>query len=134
NCAVLTELLPSGARVVDVGAGAGLPGLVLAVRRPDLSIDLVESLHRRVDFLTEAVAVLGLGAVRIVHGRAEDRATLDAVGDARWVTARAVAPLDRLARWCLPLLRPGGTLLAIKGGTADQELLAHRTAVLHAGG
>jgi 16S rRNA (guanine527-N7)-methyltransferase len=135
NCAVVTELLPPRARVVDVGTGAGLPGLVFAIRRPDLQVDLVESLHRRVDFLTEIVAQLGLGdSVRVVHGRAEDPAVVASVGDSEWVTARAVAPLDRLVRWCLPLLRPGGRLLAVKGASADTELTEHETAVRRQGG
>ncbi|MGH3628853.1 MAG: 16S rRNA (guanine(527)-N(7))-methyltransferase RsmG [Sciscionella sp.] len=135
NCAALTELLPLNARVVDVGSGAGLPGLVLAIRRPDLRIDLVDSLQRRTNFLSEAVVALGLeGEVRVIHGRAEDRTVLDLVGSALWVTARAVAPLDRLVAWCLPLLAPGGRLLAIKGRSATQELAAHRDAVRRAGG
>lgn len=135
NCAALTDLLPVGARIVDVGSGAGLPGLVLAIRRPDLRVDLVESLRRRTDFLCEVVAELGLsGAVRVVHGRAEERAVIDAVGSAQWVTARAVAPIDRLVRWCLPLLAPGGRLLAMKGRSADRELTEQGAAVRRAGG
>ncbi|SDI83610.1 16S rRNA m(7)G-527 methyltransferase [Frankineae bacterium MT45] len=135
NCAVLTELLPEQARVVDIGSGAGLPGLVLACRRPDLRVDLVESLQRRVDFLAEAVELLDLAAtVRVVHGRAEDPPVVAAVGSAQWVTARAVAPLDRLVRWCLPLLDVGGSLLAMKGESAEQELAEHRTSIKSLGG
>jgi 16S rRNA (guanine527-N7)-methyltransferase len=135
NCAVVSDLLPAGARVVDVGSGAGLPGLVLAVRRPDLRVDLVESLKRRTEFLAEAVATLGLaGQVRVVHGRAEDAAVIEAVGGSAWVTARAVAPLDRLVRWCLPLLSPSGQLLAMKGSSAAEELATHRDSVRRAGG
>jgi 16S rRNA (guanine527-N7)-methyltransferase len=135
NCAVLTELLPDGARVVDVGTGPGLPGLVLACRRADLRVDLVESMQRRIDFLREAVDELGLEAsVRVIHGRAEDPEVIGRVGAASWVTARAVAPLDRLVRWCLPLLRPGGTLLALKGASAIDEVTQHRTAVSRLGG
>jgi 16S rRNA (guanine527-N7)-methyltransferase len=125
NCAVLTDLVPDGARVVDVGSGAGLPGVAMACRRPDLRIDLVESLARRVAFLTEVVAGLGLDeTVRVIHGRAEDRAVRSVVGDATWVTARAVAPLDRLVTWCVPLLRSRGTLLAMKGAQAEAEVEA----------
>ncbi|MDT4996273.1 MAG: rRNA (guanine527-N7)-methyltransferase [Pseudonocardiales bacterium] len=130
NCAALTDLLPTGARVVDVGSGAGLPGVVLAIRRPDLRVDLVEPMARRTDFLDATLADLGLeGAVRVVRGRAEDPEVLARVGNAEWVTARAVAPLDRLARWCLPILAPGGTLLAIKGRTAAAELATHQRAL-----
>jgi 16S rRNA (guanine527-N7)-methyltransferase len=135
NCAVLTDLLPLNARVVDVGSGAGLPGLALACRRPDLSIDLVESLQRRARFLTETVSALGFGdRVRVVRGRAEDPEVVEAVGAARWVTARAVAALDRLAGWCLPLLESGGTLLAIKGERAATEILEFSSAVRRLGG
>lgn len=122
NCAVVTDLLPRGARVVDVGSGAGLPGIPMAVRRPDLSVELVESLARRTDFLTDAVAALGIqNQVQVIRGRAEDRSVVAAAGGAAWVTARAVAPLDRLVRWCLPLLAEGGSLLAIKGERAVAE-------------
>lgn len=135
NCAALTPLLPAGARVVDVGSGAGLPGLVLAVRRPDLYVDLVESLRRRTDFLGEVVDELGLGErVRVVRGRVEDPEVVAAVGDADWVTARAVAPLDRLVAWCLPLLRPGGSLLALKGERAKDELAEHASTIRRHGG
>jgi 16S rRNA (guanine527-N7)-methyltransferase len=123
NCAVVTELVAPGARVVDVGSGAGLPGLAMACRRGDLRVDLVESLARRVVFLREVVGALGLDeTVHVVHGRAEDPKVREAVGETGWVTARAVAPLERLVRWCVPLLRPGGTLLAIKGEQADTEV------------
>jgi 16S rRNA (guanine527-N7)-methyltransferase len=115
NCAVMSEMIPIGASVTDVGSGAGLPGIVLAVARPDLTITLVEPLARRTAFLSEAVTALGLDAtVTIVRGRAEDLAGgPPAAADV--VTARAVAPLDRLAGWCLPLAAVGGRLLALKG-------------------
>jgi 16S rRNA (guanine527-N7)-methyltransferase len=135
NCAVVANLLPRAARVVDVGSGAGLPGLVLAIRRPDLRVDLVEPLQRRVTFLAEAVERLGLGdTVRVVRGRAEEPATRATVGAAEWVCARAVAPLDRLVRWCLPVLQPGGWLLAMKGATAATEVCEHRSAIQALGG
>lgn len=135
NCAVVGELVPDGARIVDVGSGAGLPGIALACRRPDLRVDLVESLARRVAFLHEAVDALGLAdQMRVVHGRAEDREVLDLIRSAPWVTARAVAPLDRLVRWCLPVLEPGGTLLAIKGARAEPEMQAHEAAISRLGG
>ena len=122
----MAELVPSGARVVDVGSGAGLPGLVLACARSDLSVQLVEPLERRVRFLTNTVERLGLQQqVQILRGRADDAAVLKIAGRADWVTARAVAPMDRLVRWCLPLLTSGGTLLAIKGERAPEELAEH---------
>ncbi len=113
NCAVLEPLIPADAAgLCDVGSGAGLPGLVLAALRPDLAVTVLEPLLRRTTFLTEAVDALGLTRVEVLRGRAEDWA-----GRRTWpvVTARAVAPLDRLAGWCLPLLTPGGLLLALKG-------------------
>jgi 16S rRNA (guanine527-N7)-methyltransferase len=135
NCAVVGELLPRAARVVDIGSGAGLPGIVLACARPDLRIDLVEPMARRVTFLEEAVAALALaGRVSVVRGRAEQRAVIRRVAPVAWVTARAVAPLDRLAAWCLPLLKPGGHLLALKGRRGAEELDEHRDAVSRLGG
>lgn len=121
NCAVVAPAVPPGATLADVGSGAGLPGLVLAIARPDLSVRLVEPLLRRATFLSEAAATLDLTNVEIVRARAEDlsgRWTVDVV------TARAVAPLDRLVRWCLPLVRPGGEVLALKGARAQEELAA----------
>ena len=134
NCAVVAELLPIDAHVVDVGSGAGLPGLALACLRPDLSLDLVDSMQRRTAFLTEAVALLDLAdRVRVVTGRAEDREVVRLVGSAGWVTARAVAPLDRLGRWCLPLLAATGTLLALKGDRAAAEVAQHGAALRRLG-
>lgn len=121
NCAAVAPGLPEGARVADLGSGAGLPGLVVAIARPDLRVTLIEPLLRRATFLSEAVAALGLGNVVVLRARAEEPA---AGGGYDVVLARAVAPLDRLARWALPLLRPGGTLLALKGSTAADELEA----------
>ena len=135
NSAALAELLPVGARLVDVGSGAGLPGLALACARSDLRIDLVDTLSRRTVFLEEAVTSLGLqDRVRVVTGRAEDVTVRAEVGAAQWVTARAVAPLDRLVRWCLPLLESGGVLLAIKGRQAEAEVATHARAIHRAGG
>jgi 16S rRNA (guanine527-N7)-methyltransferase len=134
NSAVLTDLVPVGARVVDVGSGAGLPGVPMAIRRPDLAVDLVEPMQRRVDFLTETVDGLGLaGAIRVIRGRADDAAVVNVAGNSDWVVARAVAPLDRLVRWCLPLLAPGGRLLALKGRTAVDEVAEHRAAMRRCG-
>lgn len=122
NCAVLTDLLPDGASVVDVGAGAGLPGITLALRRPDLSVTLVEPLLRRVTWLQTVVDDLGLEQVQIRRARAEE---LAGELSAPFVTARAVAALDQLVRWGAPLLAPGGEILAIKGRSAADELAEH---------
>jgi 16S rRNA (guanine527-N7)-methyltransferase len=124
NSAAIASLVPVGARVVDVGSGAGLPGIPLALVRPDLTVTLLEPLARRVAFLTECVRRLGLERVTVVRGRAEEGPIRRQLGGADVVTARAVAPLDKLAGWCLPLLRPGGLLLAMKGSTAAAELAA----------
>ena len=134
NCAVMSEMIPLGASVVDVGSGAGLPGIVLAVARPDLIITLVEPLARRTAFLSEAVTALGLDAtVTVVRGRAEEIAGgPPAAADV--VTARAVAPLDRLAGWCLPLAAVGGRLLALKGASAADEVAEHHEAITRLGG
>jgi 16S rRNA (guanine527-N7)-methyltransferase len=119
NCVAVAELIPDRSRVVDVGSGAGLPGLVLAIARPDLRVTLIEPLLRRTVFLTETVEALALPNVEVLRGRAEDwagRMSADVV------TARAVAPLERLISWCLPLARPGGVMLALKGDSAASEL------------
>jgi 16S rRNA (guanine527-N7)-methyltransferase len=131
NCAFLGELIEPGSAVLDVGSGAGLPGIVLAIARPDLSLVLVEPLARRCDFLVEAVDALGLGGrVEVVRCRAEEYP-----GEpADVVTARAVAPLDRLAGWCLPLTRLGGRLLALKGASAVQEVAEYTPVVRRLGG
>ena len=131
NSAALAEAVPRGSRVVDVGSGAGLPGIPLGLARADLSMILVEPMARRVEFLEEAVLALGLVGVRVLRGRADD---FGGAVRAAVVTARAVAPLDRLARWTLPLVEPGGRLLAMKGASAAAEVQAHRHAVTAAGG
>ena len=134
NCGVISSLISTGASIVDVGSGAGLPGIVLAVARPDLRITLVEPLARRTAFLSEAVAALGLDStVTVVRGRAEDLGGGHHPA-ADVVTARAVAPLDRLAAWCLPLAAVGGRLLALKGASAGTEVAEHREAILRLGG
>jgi 16S rRNA (guanine527-N7)-methyltransferase len=119
NCALLGELLPEHARVCDVGSGAGLPGLVLAIARPDLRLTLVEPLLRRTTFLDEVVDRLALDNVEVVRARA------DALHGARSfdvVTSRAVAPLDRLLAWSMPLVAPQGALVAMKGTSVADEV------------
>lgn len=133
NCAVVAELVPADARVVDVGSGAGLPGIPLSLARPDLAIVLVEPLARRVEWLDEVVADLGLD-VRVDRGRAEETAVRRRWEGADVVTARAVAPLARLAGWALPLLRTGGRMLAMKGTSAPEEIARDAAAVRKLGG
>jgi 16S rRNA (guanine527-N7)-methyltransferase len=125
NSAAVGELIDDGESVVDVGSGAGLPGVPLALARPDLRVTLVEPMSRRTDFLREVVDTLGLDVV-IVRGRAEERAVRDRVGLTDVAVSRAVASLDRLTQWCLPLLRPGGRMLAIKGERAEKEVEQQR--------
>ncbi len=131
NCAVLGELIEVDATVADVGSGAGLPGLVLAIARPDLRITLVEPLLRRTRFLEEVVSDLDLGErVEVHRGRAEELAGGRTFGV---VTARAVAPLEKLAGWCLPLVAPHGALVAMKGASAREEATAAGPALARLG-
>lgn len=138
NCAAVAELIPEGSSVLDVGSGAGLPGIVLAIARPDLSVVLVEPLARRTAFLTEAVTALGLdSSVTVLRARAEELAGGGPAGlpiPADIVTARAVAPLDRLAGWCLPLVTLKGRVLALKGSSAAEEVAEYGKAVARLGG
>jgi 16S rRNA (guanine527-N7)-methyltransferase len=118
NCGVITGLIGASVDVCDVGSGAGLPGIVVALVRPDLSVTLVEPLLRRSTFLEQTVDELELENVTVLRARAEELAGTLRVDV---VTARAVAPLERLAGWTLPLLRAGGEVLALKGRTAWEE-------------
>lgn len=125
NSAAIAELLASGETVADIGSGAGLPGIPLALARPDLRVTLIEPLLRRSEFLTAVVDELGVD-VTVVRGRAEEPTTLEQVGKMDAVTSRAVAALDKVARWSLPLLRTDGRMLAMKGERAEAEIVAHR--------
>ena len=127
NCAVVAEpalgLIPQGALVADVGSGAGLPGLVWAITRPDLTMILIEPLLRRATFLTEAVIDLGLtDRVAVLRARAEKVITTPNWTGVDIGTARAVAPMERLLGWTMPLLKPVGDLLALKGSSAQSEI------------
>lgn len=119
NSAVLEEAVPSGATVADIGSGAGLPGLVLAIARPDLHVTLVEPLLRRTTFLDEVVSRLGVTNVRVVRGRAD---ALHGVEQFDVVTSRAVAALPKLAGWCLPLVSGHGEMVALKGSAVLDEV------------
>ena len=121
NCAVVADLVSDDGELVDIGSGAGLPGIVLAMLRPHVRVILLEPMLRRSVFLGECVDRLGLANATVVRGRAEDMA---GVIRADIATARAVAPLDRLAGWAAGVLRPGGQILAIKGESAAEELTA----------
>jgi 16S rRNA (guanine527-N7)-methyltransferase len=133
NSAAVGEVLPRDATVVDVGSGAGLPGVPLALARPDLAITLLEPMARRVAWLEHVVAELGLD-VAVVRGRAEERETRRRCGESDVVTARAVAPIGRLATWTLPLVRAGGTLAAMKGASAADEVARDLKEIRAAGG
>jgi 16S rRNA (guanine527-N7)-methyltransferase len=128
NSVAVATLIAPESTVVDVGSGAGLPGIPLALLRPDLCITLLEPLLRRVNFLGETVEALGLaGRVRVVRARAEEHHHRYAV-----VLARAVAPLVRLVPWCAPLRSPDGVILALKGRSAADELRAAHAALARA--
>lgn len=126
NCALLGEAIGPGLDVCDIGSGAGLPGLVLAIARPDLRVTLVEPLLRRTTFLEEAVSALRLQNVEVVRARAEE---LHGMREFSVVTSRAVAPLDRLLAWSMPLVRQGGALVAMKGASVSAEIEAAEAAL-----
>lgn len=132
NSVALAELLDDRARVADIGSGAGLPGIPLALARPDLRITLIEPLLRRSDFLSEVVDALALD-VTVVRGRAEDKSVRTQVGEMDAVVSRAVASLDKLSKWSFPLLRDGGRMLALKGERAADEVREHRRVMEAAG-
>ena len=118
NSAALVPFMPSTGSIVDIGSGAGLPGLVIAAMLPQTSVTLVEPMERRCAWLTEMVTTLGLTNVEVKRGRAEE---FHGAFEADVVTSRAVAPLDKLARWSLPFLGPGGQLVILKGrGVVDE--------------
>lgn len=119
NCWVLSEFLPEGVQVADVGSGAGLPGLVLAIGRPDLSMTLIESMARRCEWLQFCVEELGLDNVRIRNARAEDLRGKQAFS---YLTARAVGNLSTLLGWTAPLVKKQGTMLFLKGASVEAEI------------
>ena len=128
NCLPVTQLLPQGASLFDIGSGAGLPGIVIALARPDLKVTLIEPLERRVEFLNEAVAAIALGGVEIevIRGRAQD-----VKKSADFVTARAVAPMEKLKKMSWHMVKTGGSLLAMKGESAASEMVGIKGAELH---
>lgn len=133
NCAVIADLVPADARVLDIGSGAGLPGIPLALARPDLKVTLVEPLLRRCRWLNDTLCQLedaGLTTVRVHRSRVE---SLPAEWRAPVVTARAVARLGQLADWCAPMVAPGGILLALKGDSAAREVAEYAEQLRRAG-
>lgn len=131
NCAVLVELIPDGtAALADVGSGAGLPGIVLAMLLPEVQVTLIEPLERRTKFLGECVSELELANAVVLRARAED---VKGKVCADVATARAVAPLDRLAPLAAGVVRRGGMVLAIKGNSAEAELAKAQPALRRIG-
>ena len=128
NCLPITKLLPQGASIFDIGSGAGLPGIVIALARPDLKVTLIEPLERRVEFLNEAVAAIAASGVEIevIRGRAQD-----VKKSADFVTARAVAPMEKLKKISWHMVKTGGSLLAMKGESAASEMVGIKGAELH---
>ncbi len=128
NCLPVTQLLPNGASLFDIGSGAGLPGIVIALARPDLKVTLIEPLERRVEFLNEAVAAIATKGVEIavIRGRAQD-----VKKSADFVTARAVAPMEKLKKISWHMVKPEGSLLAMKGESAATEMVGIKGAELH---
>ena len=131
NCALVAEFLPERGELVDIGSGAGLPGIVLAMLRPSLHVLLLEPLLRRSVFLEECIRTLDLPNATVLRARAEDKAAAGIRADV--ATARAVAPLDKLAGWAAGLLRADGQLIAIKGQSAEAELADARPVLARLG-
>lgn len=119
NSAAVVQYLPQTGTIVDIGSGAGLPGLVIAAMRPEAEVILIEPMERRCTWLNEMTETLGLTNVEVKRGRAEE---FHDAFEADVVTARAVAALDKLARWSLPLLRHGGELIILKGRNVEAEI------------
>ncbi|WP_295643774.1 16S rRNA (guanine(527)-N(7))-methyltransferase RsmG [uncultured Corynebacterium sp.] len=133
NSAVLSEAIPEDARIVDVGSGAGLPGIPLAIARSDLRVQLLEPLLRRTAYLDEIVSELGVNCT-VHRGRAEEARIVDEIGKADIVTSRAVAPLGKLTGWSLPLVRKGGSMVALKGASVAEEIVRDARMIEKAGG
>lgn len=134
NCAVIGEAMDEGVHVIDIGSGAGLPGIPLAIARPDLRITLIEPLLKRSTYLREVCEELNLENVTVIRGRAEDAAVQKEAGAADIVTSRAVAPLGKLSRWSLPLVKVGGAMIAMKGSSVSEELERDADDIRKAGG
>ncbi|AGG68019.1 16S rRNA (guanine(527)-N(7))-methyltransferase RsmG [Corynebacterium callunae] len=134
NCGVIGEAMDQGITVADIGSGAGLPGIPLAIARPDLNITLIEPLLKRSVYLNEVKEALGLDNVTVIRGRAEEKAVRKQVGLVDVVTSRAVAPLGKLAGWSLPLTKIGGRMIAMKGSSVAEEIERDAKEIAKAGG
>lgn len=134
NCAVIGEAIDPHVTVADIGSGAGLPGIPLALARPDLEVFLIEPLLKRSTFLSEVVEALDLPNVTVLRGRAEEKDIKKQVGTVDVVTSRAVAPLGKLCGWSLPLVAKGGKMLAMKGSSVHEELARDGAQIKKAGG
>ena len=134
NSAVLGEVIEDGQRVIDVGSGAGLPGIPLAIARPRVKVQLLEPLLRRTKFLEEVVADLQLDNVEVHRGRAEEKPIIRELSGADVVTSRAVAPLGKLCALSLPLAKVGGAMKALKGSSVTEEIERDAQEINKAGG
>ena len=134
NCGVIGEAMDEGISVADIGSGAGLPGIPLAIARPDLNITLIEPLLKRSVYLNEVKEALNLDNVTVIRGRAEEKVVRKQVGLVDIVTSRAVAPLGKLATWSLPLVKIGGRMVAMKGSSVEEEIERDAKEIRKAGG
>lgn len=134
NCGVIGEAMDEGISVADIGSGAGLPGIPLAIARPDLNITLIEPLLKRSVYLNEVKEALNLDNVTVIRGRAEEKVVRKQVGLVNIVTSRAVAPLGKLATWSLPLVKIGGRMVAMKGSSVEEEIERDAKEIRKAGG
>lgn len=134
NCGVIGEAMDEGISVADIGSGAGLPGIPLAIARPDLNITLIEPLLKRSVYLNEVKEALNLDNVTVIRGRAEEKVVRKQVGLVDVVTSRAVAPLGKLATWSLPLVKIGGRMVAMKGSSVEEEIERDAKEIRKAGG
>lgn len=134
NCAVVAEAFPEASRILDIGSGAGLPGIPLALACPEQSFVLLEPLLKRSVFLDEVVQKLALDNVEVVRGRAEEGPIRRSLGTFDVVTSRAVAPLGKLAQWSLPFVRNGGQMVAMKGASVEEEITRDADIIRRAGG
>ncbi len=127
--------LPEGASIIDVGTGAGFPGIVLKIARPDIKLTLLDSLNKRITFLSEVCEKLGLADTQCIHARAEEGARKPELREKfDFAVARAVAPLNVLSEYCLPYVKVGGSFVSMKGPAAAEEMKAAQRAYTLLGG